>query len=144
MIDGERKQLSVLLEKRDKALNLLRNLIDKRTATIKEIQKLCGYLNFLTRAIFPGHAFTRRMYGKFAGVMSRLKQHHHISLDREFKLDCKMWVEFLQTRNQNYVNRPLVDLQKTVSAKEIEFYSDASACETLGFGCVFRHRWIFS
>ena len=105
---------------------------------MQEIQQLCGYLNFLNRAIFPGRAFTRRMYSKFAHIIneqedSRLKAHHHVHLDGEFRADCLVWKNFLQLKNASVVNRPMVDLSLIRSAKEIWFYSDASTNENLGF-----------
>ena len=34
---------------------------------------------------------------------SKLKQHHHVCLDAEFKADCKVWLEFLTNINLNKV-----------------------------------------
>ena len=65
LLDGESHILSIPEEKRIRAVNLLKLFIDKREATVKELQKLSGYLNFLTRVIVPGRTFTRRMYVKF-------------------------------------------------------------------------------
>ena len=41
------------------------------------------------------------------------------------------------------VNRPMVDLSVMHTAEEIFFYSDASANQDLGFGCVYQNQWIF-
>ena len=38
----------------------------------------------------------------------------------------------------------MVDLSKTISATQINFYSDASTAVSLGFGCVDNDRWIFA
>ena len=147
LLDGENKVLAVPEEKRQRAVNLLSNFIDKRNATVKELQALCGYLNFLNRAIFPGRAFTRRMYAKYSEVMgsdSKLKKHHHIRLDREFKFDCQVWQNFLIGKSNSVVNRPMIDRYYFQSAREIKFYSDASASEFKGFGCFLNREWIFS
>ena len=64
LLDGVNMILSIPLEKREKVLKLLNVFCDKKKATIKEIQVLTGYLNFLTKAIFAGCTFTRRMYAK--------------------------------------------------------------------------------
>ena len=70
---------------------------------MKDLQSLAGLLNFLNKAIYPGRAFTRCMYSKFAPLVSndcrgvtKLLPHHHISLDKEFQEDCKMWLSFLE------------------------------------------------
>ena len=148
LLNGRHMQLAVPLEKRIKAEQLLMYMIDKTKVTIRKLQVLCGYLNFLNKAIFPGRAFTRRMYAKYSNCLkggsdSKLKQYHHMRLDQEFKLDCRVWLEFLQLSNSRVVNRPMVDLSTFVSAHEIFFYSDASASKKHGFGCIFGKRWIF-
>ena len=61
--------------------------------TLKECQKLCGFLNFLGHGILPGHAFTRRLYSYTANP--NLKPHHHIRVDREMREDLIMWQKFL-------------------------------------------------
>ena len=43
------------------------------------------------------------------------------------------------------VCRPMVDLElAAVTARELFFYSDASANQALGFGAIFQKRWIFA
>ena len=37
----------------------------------------------------------------------------------------------------------MVDLDKTVTAKKLKFFSDASANAKLGFGAVFNNQWLF-
>ena len=103
LLDGQNLVLSIPLEKRSKALKMLGHLMSKKLCTIKELQKLTGFLNFLTKAVFPGRAFTRRIYAKYAGcVMPKsgngLKHYHHIRLDQEFKFDCEVWRLFLSKR----------------------------------------------
>ena len=44
-------------------------MTNKKKATIKELQLLCGYLNFLAKAIVPGRTFIRKMYSKFANFI---------------------------------------------------------------------------
>ena len=88
LLDRDLYKISIPQEKVDKAKKWLNLLIDKKKATVQELQSLAGLLNFLNRAIYLGHAFTRRMYSKFTGSMDTLKKYHHLHLDREFKDDC--------------------------------------------------------
>ena len=107
-------------------------------------KKFARHLNFINRAIVPGRAFTRRMYAKFSGIKDgnmMLKQHHHVKLDKEFKMDCKIWEMFLQDISS--ITRPFVDMSKEITADELFFYSDASAKEDFSYGAVFGNRWIF-
>ena len=69
-MDGATFTLSIPLEKRECAVVMLKSLVDRKKAKVLKLQQLCGFLNFLNRAIFPGRAFTRKMYSKFAGVVN--------------------------------------------------------------------------
>ena len=149
LLDGHHLILAIPVEKRDKAVTLLMEFMHQKKVTVKELQSLCGYLNFLGKVIFPGRTFTHRMYAKYAHLVNysnvpakavecKLKQHHHIRLDREFKLDCAVWLQFLQNSNfkEQVICRPMVDIINAYdTAEEIEFFSDASG--SIGFGAIF-------
>ena len=131
LMDGEFMICSIPEDKHNKAINLLKTMLEKKKATVQDLQSLCGYLNFLSKAIFPGRAFTRRMYSKFANVVNlkqgrnsgidesqavllksnfKLKRHHHVKLDQEFKVDCQVWLQFLTHHKlSKVVNRPMID-----------------------------------
>ena len=70
LLNGQAFTLTIPLEKCDRALNMINRLMGKKKATVGELQQLCGFLNFLNRAVFPGRVFTRRMYSKFAGCVN--------------------------------------------------------------------------
>ena len=116
---------------------------ERKKSTVKQLQVLTGFLNFLSRSIFPGRAFTKRIYAKFAFASRKLKHYHHVRLDKEFKFDLEVWRLFLTHHNSVIVCRPMVDLNKISSARQLCFYSDASTCEVLGFGAIFNKKWIF-
>ena len=165
LLDGKNLILAIPSEKRIKAINMLQKLCDKKKATVKDLQSLCGYLNFLCKTIFPGRTFVRRMYSKFAKFIDLKKErswndkkceqdhfkryvmkwHHHMRLDMEFKLDCNIWLEFLTDCNlQNVMNRPMVDILGILETSEtIGFYSDASASRNLGFCCILNSQWLW-
>ena len=72
LLDGIRKCLAVPQSKITKVVDQLLRITSKpkKKATIKELQSLTGYLNFLNRAIVPGCASTRRMYSKIPALQS--------------------------------------------------------------------------
>ena len=74
LLDGIRKLLIIPEEKRIKAIIAIQNLLMKSKATVKEIQCLTGLLNFLTKAIIPGRAFTRRLYSKIGRTSNQPKK----------------------------------------------------------------------
>ena len=152
LLDGRHLVMAIPLEKKNLAVQMLTEMIQKRSATVKDLQCLCGLLNFIGRAVVPGRTFTRRMYSKYTGVVNlegshnvneyKLRQHHHMRLDSEFKLDCKIWLEFLMTEElSSVVNRPMIDvLAPAITSTSIAFYSDAS--KKIGFGALLNNRWI--
>ena len=155
LLDGRNFILALPIGKKDRAIKLLLEIKDKKKSTVRDLQKLCRYLNFISKAIYPGRAFTRRMYAKFSEVLNtggvpansfqyKFKQHYHVRTDAEFKKDCDIWLLFLtDPKWSRVVNRPMVDLTlKPIDAKDISFYSDASAAESLGFGAILKDFWI--
>ena len=143
LLNGHDFVLALPIKKQTKALKLLNEMIDRKKATVKQLQTLTGYLNFLTRSIFAGRTFTRRMYSKFTNLNKKLKPHHHIKLDAEFKLNCTIWQTFLTHYQELALCRPMVDVNKLITSDELAFYSDASANERLGMGAVYGSRWMF-
>ena len=151
LLDGEFKIIVVPQDKQIKAIKMLEYFVDKKKATVKELQSLAGFLNFLTKAIVPGCTFLRRMYTKFPGALTSqpiqvkdaiLKKYHHVKIDEEFRNDCKIWLYFLQENDT--VCRPFADFSRAISAKKIQFASDASKNPHLGFGCVYKSNWTFA
>ena len=53
LLDCQSMSLVVLEEKRTKAIEMLTDMLHRKKATIKELQSLCGYLNFLNKVIIP-------------------------------------------------------------------------------------------
>ena len=120
LLDGYNLVLALPEEKQKAAIELLEDIITKKKTTVKQLQKLCGFLNFIGRAVVPGRAFTRRMYAKNSEIINangspknaqefKWKQHYHVKLDNEFKSDCKVWLQFLNSGRLN-VNRQMVEL----------------------------------
>ena len=139
LLDGRWLLICLPLEKQEKALRLLKDIADRKKATIKQIQTLTGYLNFLTKAIPVGQTFTRRMYSRCAQMEvtksgKRLKQHHHVTLDNKFKFDCNVWRVFLEHYRNAAVCRPMIDFGCNFSTtRQLNFATDASKNES-GFG----------
>ena len=116
LLDGKNLCLAIPLEKQEKALRLLNDLNDRKKATIKQLQVLTSYLNFLAKAIVAGRTFTRHIYAKCAQLEKgkngrRLKPYHHVALDSEFKFDCSIWRVFLSNYRNQAVCRPMIDLE---------------------------------
>ena len=111
--------------------------------TINQLQKICGFLNFLGRAIVPGRAFTHRLYAYTSVMNSKgvyLKPHHHIRINQKMKLDVENWLTFF--RNPQIFCRPFMDFRPT-TAWDIDMYSDATRNWRLGVRAICGKHWLY-
>ena len=115
LLNSRNLSLSVPIEKRVMAIQLLQETISRKKVKVQFVQKIMGTLNFLNHAIVPGRAFTRGMYERLTLKDKHeklLKNHHHVHLNQEFLMDCRMWLEFLMDIENECVAQHL-DLSKT-------------------------------
>ena len=139
LINTVTQTVSLPTEKIQKGKFLIGSILQRKNkkVTVLEMQKICGFLNFLGKAIVPGRAFTRRLYTVTGN--DKLKPHHHIRLNRENRADLETWLTFLQ--NPNTFCRPFMDFTKIYMADEINFYTDSSG--VIGYGGVCNDRWMY-
>ena len=139
LLDTINQLVCIPKDKLDHARHLIKYFLSKKKVMVRQVQKLTGFLNFLCRAIIPGRAFTRCMYGL---VSSSMLPHHHLRVTEEFKQDLVMWDKFLSTP-QAY-SRPFMDFGP-LTAIEIDMFSDASkSLTTGGMGAYSQEAWMFT
>ena len=139
LIDSELQLVLIPKEKIEKGKELVNKILNNksRKVTVKDLQKLTGYLNFLGRAIVPGQAFTRRLYAFARGT---LKPHHHVRVNAEMQRDLTMWLQFLC--QPTIYSHPFLDFNE-IRANEVDMFSDASASAILGMGATCQSSWMF-
>ena len=138
LLDSVAQIVAVPQEKILKAKVLISEILQKRKTTVHKVQSLCGFLNFLGRAVVPGRAFTRRLYAAYSSDKNAvLKPHHHIRVSQEMKLDLSIWQTFL---NHLAVFSHKFSDFKPIDAVNIQFYTDAS--KTVGFGGYCQNSWM--
>lgn len=113
----------------DKALGQIDFITEAKKVTVLDMQRITGLLNFFTKAIVPGRAFTRRLYAVYANP--NLKQHHHLRVTKEMRLDLGMWRQFL--RQNEAIMRPFVDFDTQKTYENVAFASDAAKSMDLGY-----------
>ena len=140
LLDSDRQVVCLPMDKLVKATNWVEYFLNKgnKKATVLEFQKLTGILNFLCRSIIPGRAFLRRLYINTTIQGKMLKPHHHIKITEEHRLDLLIWKQFLIQPDNFY--RPFME-SVSISAREIDMYSDASGNFSLGFGAYCGPEW---
>ena len=139
LIDTVNQVVCIPIEQINKAKLLIGQILSSknRKATIQQIQRLSGFLNFLCRCVIPGRAFTTRLY---ALPSPHLKQHHHVKIPQDVWADLKMWEEFLKAP-QVYC-RPFEEFFEW-NAEDIQLFSDASGnLLELGFGATCQNDWM--
>ena len=138
LIDTVNQCVAIPGEKIQRAVELITEVLNKKSKkiTLNQLQKICGFLNFLGKCVIPGRAFTRRLYTYTAN--DKLKPHHHIKINGEMRADLTMWLTFLQ--HPTVFSRPFLDFSKTLVADEIDMYSDASG--RIGLGAVCGCNWM--
>ena len=137
LIDTVRQVVCVPVDKISKGVNMIDFILHKKKITLYELQRVCGYLNFLGRCIVPGRAFTRRLYG---AIKPSLKQHHHIRVTGEMRLDLTLWLQFL--KHPSIFARPFMDFD-LIRADELDFYTDATKNSRLGFGGYYDSEFMY-
>ena len=142
LIDIIEQIIGVPADKIEKAITQVEYFLMKKNkkVTVLEVQKLCDVLNFISRAILPGCAFTRHLYN-----MTQTKQHiqllphHHVKISAENRLDLEIWKRFLHSPSV-YARHFMSD--DIASALDIDMYSDAAKSWKRGFGAYCNKSWI--
>ena len=130
-------------EKVAKAIDLISKVLSQDKLTLKQLQKICSFLNFLCRCIVPGWAFTRCLYAHTSSRNGKtLKPHHHIHINCEMRLDLRSWLSFLQ--HPSIFCRLFIDFLLTLKAEQISMFSDASRNPNLGMGGICGRSWMFA
>ena len=137
LLDTQRQLVCIPPDKISKALTLIDQFLNNKKATVLQFQRLCGSLNFLCRCIVPGRAFLRRLY--LIGNKD-LKQHHHVKITKEHKLDLTTWKFFLTQPDIFYRGFIQPELK---TAQMLDMFSDASRNFKLGFGAYCGPEWTY-
>ena len=133
LIDAKNRRVSIPVGKINKARDQIRQILKCKKVKMHMIQRLCGFLNFLCRAIILGRAFMRRLYS----FTANLKPHYHIRVTKEMKLDLEIWDLFLN--HPSVFSRPFMDYQQW-HADKLTFYTNTARNFTLGFGGIFEDQ----
>ena len=133
LLDTVQQIVAIPREKIEKALDLIKNVTAKRKGTVKTMQQLCGYLNFLGRSVLPGRAFTRRLYSVTQGHSKQLLPHHHVNVKSETGLDLETWKTFLE--HSSVFSCSFMNFSKFWTTQEIQFYTDAAKTFSMGGFC---------
>ena len=127
-------------EKITKGQKLIYEILEKpsKKTTVKKLQQLAGFLNFIGRAVVPGRAFTRRLYAYTKGS---LQPHHHVQVNNEIRADLTLWLKFLH--HPSVYARPFIDFSVKQDVLSSRIESDASGNFNLRAGVICDKEWSF-
>ena len=137
LLDTAKQMVGIPLEKISKGVNMINYILSKNKITWNQLQRICGFLNFLSRCVVPGRTFTRRLYSR---INPKMKKHHHWRVNKEMQFDLQVWLTFLN--HPSVFARPFMDFT-LVSAQELCFYTDATENPKLGFGGYFNGDYMW-
>ena len=140
LLDTVNQIVSTPVEKVERAELLIAEILNKKKMTLQQLQKICGFLNFLGRCVVPGRAFTRRLY-MFMKGKTHLRPHHHLRISAEIREDLRMWLDFIH--HPSFYSRGFMDFETTIIGEEVLFCSDASGSEVLGLGAICGTSWMY-
>ena len=116
----------------------------KKRVTVKEIQQLTGFMNFLSQALPAGRPFIAELYQLSSppvGVSKVANTHHHRHINQKTVGDLLMFREFLQESASDFVKTVPFLIRREIFTEQMELYSDAAGHSENFFSCVFMSEW---
>ena len=135
-IDTNKMCVRIPEEKLSRLKVELEGLLNKKKATLRELQSVTGLLNFCTRAIPPGRSFLRRFYDAMTGLY---KPYHKVRVNSNLREDIRVWLTFLDLYNGVYK----YDLYEWNDASDLNLYTDSAGSSHLGCAAIFVTEWVF-
>lgn len=130
IIDSRVMKLFLPAEKIDKFHKELSFFKDRKKASKRQLQRLCGVLNNCSRVIRGGRNFTRRIVQLLKGLP---KNNVRVNLSHEFKADVMWWHRFAKRFN---------GVSAIIDSYELphkQVYIDASP---MGYGVWHEFNWV--
>ena len=131
-LDSNKMLAYLPLDKLQKYTEDVKFYLGKNKISLKELQSLCGKLQFATSIIRSGKAFLRRLYEIQIGIKQPF---HYIRITKEVKQDLSLWHHFLT----NYNGKSIIRLPHLGDSNTLHMWSDASK---QGFGATYGTEWV--
>ena len=94
ILDSKNMEARLPMEKVQRIIEFIENLLGKRKCTKKELLQLLGHLNFASRVILPGRSFVSYLISLSTTVRNLQPL---VFLDYHCQQDLIMWHKFLKT-----------------------------------------------
>ena len=131
LIDTVKMTLALTSERRHEILRIVREFAEAKTATRKQMERLCGKLLNATKVLPPGRPFLNRALALMREAKGRL-----IALDDEFRLDMQCMAEALNS----WKGFSAIPRKQWTSFEHVSFGTDAASSG--GVGAEFKGQWL--
>ena len=110
----------------------IKQVINSKKVTLRDLQSLIGSLIFACQVVIPGRAFCRRLIDATCNLR---EPHHHTRVTKNMREDLKLWLLFLENFNGTTV---MLD-KFWYSNADLELFTDSAG--GIGFGVYFNKKW---
>ena len=132
-IDTVQQCIFIPQVKIEQAIDMIRALLSQSKATVRQIQRLAGKLQYVTKGIPAGRPFLRRLYNLLMTSMTKqerlraakLNPGHHVRLTAQVKHDLNVWLQFLTGENHAQ-DRQVPFLRSLNWVSGVELITDSS------------------
>ena len=131
-LNSKEMTMEVTPERYAETMAIFPSWLARRTSTKTELLSLIGCLSFVAKVVRPGRTFLRRLIDLSKTVK---RQHHHITFNKEARLDIQWWYSFLP----EWSCKSLLPDPQVIKASDLKLFTDAS---DIGFGATFGNAWI--
>ena len=134
LFDSIAMTLSLSADRLADLRSTLSSWMGRTTGSRKELQSLCGLLNFASFVVRSGRTFFRRILDELKCIHSAANADQQFPLSPQFFLDVKWWLTFASAWNGVSLLPPPPGSEPTVTV-------ETDACKT-GYGAVCGSEWL--
>ena len=120
ILNSEKMESRLPRNKVNRIIEFIHYILSKRSCIKRELLQLLGHMNFASRVILAGRAFVSFLLNLASSVK---ELHHYVHINRSYREDLIMWVEFFT--NWNAVS--MFYEHKFTSCYDIKLHTDAAS-----------------
>ena len=132
-VDTERMEARLPEDKLEKARQAVRDLGNRKKATVRELQSVIGYLCFVCKVVTPGRTFLRRLFDLLKG---NPRSHFYVRISKGAQLDLAMWKLFLDD------HRGVTILNERRWNADPKRALQTDSAQSRGFAAVLGESWV--
>lgn len=134
ILDSRLMEARLPNDKLKRITEFLRDFLNRKSCTKRELLQLLGHLNFASRVVIPGRSFVSHLISLSTTVKAL---HYYVTMTEDCREDIRMWLFFLTHWNGVSVFYNV----DSITSDDFCLHTDASGSEMLGFGGYFNDQY---